>query len=209
MTTPTLSVPSGAGRQAHHASPHQTEACALWGFRRARLSRTLLGTASWERRVFQTRVSRPQMGWRGRRRSMRAGHKRSQDAAPAQAAPWGEIRRQPPRTEPKPRKNAVSVGVKNISTPDLHSLHQEFTNSARGSDRCGRDTGVRRTRRPHDLRRSDSTEPGSPPRTPFRGVKRPRPSGHGMSPSRGRRERPAAAPRSRSSRTAGRRSGTA
>ena len=34
------------------------EACARWGFRRACLSRTLLGTASRERRVFQTRRSR-------------------------------------------------------------------------------------------------------------------------------------------------------
>ena len=67
---------------------------------------------SWERRVWKTR--------------------RSQDAVPAQAAPWGEIRRQPPRTEPKPRKNAVSVGVKCISIPDLHPLYQEVTNSARG-----------------------------------------------------------------------------
>ena len=32
--------------------------------------------------VLGTLVSRPQMGWRGRRRSMRAGHKRSQDAVP-------------------------------------------------------------------------------------------------------------------------------
>ena len=38
------------------------------------------GPASWERRVFQTLVSRPQMGWRGRRRSMRAGRPRLEDA---------------------------------------------------------------------------------------------------------------------------------
>ena len=44
--------------------------------------------------------------------------------ANAQVAPWGEIRQQPSRTEPKPRKNAVSVGVKNISTPSLHILYQ-------------------------------------------------------------------------------------
>ena len=59
------------------------------------------------------------------------------DAVPAQAAPWGEIRRQPSRTDPEPRKNAVSVGVKNISAPsDLHPLSQEVTNSARGSGRA-------------------------------------------------------------------------
>ena len=95
------------------------EACARWGFRRARLSRTLLGTASWERRVFQTR--------------------RSQDAVPAQAAPWGEIRRQPSRTDPEPRKNAASVGVKYISPSlDLHPPYQELANNARGSFRRGR-----------------------------------------------------------------------
>ena len=78
------------------------------------------------------------MGRRGHRRSMRAGHERSQDAVPAQAAPWGEIRRNASRTDSKPRKNAVSVGVKNISTPDLHPLYQEVTNSARGPGRGGR-----------------------------------------------------------------------
>ena len=62
-----------------------------------------------------------------------SGTRRSQDAVPARAAPWGEIRRQPPRTEPEPRKNAVSVGVEDISTPSLHPLYQELTNSARGS----------------------------------------------------------------------------
>ena len=31
------------------SSIHLYEACALWGFRQACLSRTLLGTASWER----------------------------------------------------------------------------------------------------------------------------------------------------------------
>ena len=35
--------------------------CAV-GVCQARLSRTLLGTASWERRVFQTRASRPHGG---------------------------------------------------------------------------------------------------------------------------------------------------
>ena len=54
--------------------------------------------------------------------------------------------------------------------------------------RCGRDTNVRRTRRSQDahvrvrrrfqgLRRSGSTEPGSPARTHFRSVKRPRTGG--------------------------------
>ncbi len=64
---------------------------------------------------------------------LRAGRPRSQDAVPAQAAPRGEIRQQPSRTDPEPRKNAVSVGVKNISTPDLYPLYQVVTNSARGS----------------------------------------------------------------------------
>ena len=50
----------------------------------------------------------------------------------AQAAPWGEIRRQPPRTDPEPPKNAVSAGVEDISTPSLHPLYQELANSARG-----------------------------------------------------------------------------
>ncbi len=48
---------------------------------------------------------------------MRAGHERSQDAVPAQVAPWGEIRRNAPRTDSKPRNNAISVGVRNISNP--------------------------------------------------------------------------------------------
>ena len=55
---------------------------------------------------------------------LQARHERPQDAAPAQAAPWGEIRRNAPRTDSKPRNNAVSVGVKNISTPSLHPLYQ-------------------------------------------------------------------------------------
>ena len=96
----------------------------MWGFRRARLSRTLSGTASWER-------GRPARKWDGEaaadqcRRGARVWKThRSQDAVPAQVDPWGEIRQQPPRTGPKPRKNAVSVGVKNISPPDLYPLYQ-------------------------------------------------------------------------------------
>ena len=49
------------------------EACARWGFRRARLSRTLLGTPPWERRVLQTRASweRGRLARIDRRRSCR------------------------------------------------------------------------------------------------------------------------------------------
>ena len=64
-------------------------------------------------------ASRPPWSFpRSRRRHFRASgnpcvlgsSRRSQDAVPAQAAPWGEVRRNAPRTDPKPRKNAVSVG---------------------------------------------------------------------------------------------------
>ena len=75
-----------------------------------------------KRRAGQTRG-----GMRHVRGGVFAGH-----AVPAQVAPWGEIRRQPPRTDPRPRKNPVSVGVKYISPPDLHPLYQEVTNSPRG-----------------------------------------------------------------------------
>ena len=69
--------------------------CA-WVFRQARPSRTLLGTASWERgRPARILIS-------GGFVPVRAGRPRSQDAVPAQVALWGEIRRNAPRTGPKP-----------------------------------------------------------------------------------------------------------
>ena len=67
----------------------------------------------------------------------RSWARRSQDAVPAQVAPWGEIHQQPPRTEPESRKNAVSAGAKNISTIDLYLLYQKLKNSARGSFQKG------------------------------------------------------------------------
>ena len=82
--------------------------------------------------VLGTLVSRPQMGGRGRRRSMRAGHERSQDAVLVQMAPWGEIRQQPSRTDPEPRKNTVSAGVKNISPP-ISTLYIKRLRTASGA----------------------------------------------------------------------------
>ena len=88
--------------------------------------------SSWERgrlaRIARRRSCRPICGrdarvWKTRR---------SQDAVPAQAAPWGEIRRQPPRTEPEPRKNAVSVGVR-ISRPPLYILYLKRLRTAPGA----------------------------------------------------------------------------
>ena len=100
----------------------------------------------------------------------RSWARRSQDAVPAQAAPWGEIRRQPSRTDPKPRKDAVCVGVKNTSTPSLHPLSQELANSARGSKRARRPRSQERavpknapfprTRRSQSIRRPDPTGSG-------------------------------------------------
>ena len=63
---------------------------------------------------------------------MRAGHKRSQDAVPAQETPWGEIRQQPSRTDLEPRKNTVSVGVKNISPP-IYTLYINSLRTAPGA----------------------------------------------------------------------------
>ena len=89
-----------------------------------------------------------------RHRLMRARRPRSQDAVPAQTAPWGKVRRNAPRTDSKPRKNAVSVGVKDISTPSLHPPCQEVMNSARGSPELARsrrgstDAGPRPASRP-------------------------------------------------------------
>ena len=87
----------------------QAETCALWGFRRARLSRTLLGTASWERRVFQTR--------------------RSQDAVPAQVAPWGEIRQQPPsnrtQTTEERRLRGGERYLDPLSTPSISRIYEQ------------------------------------------------------------------------------------
>ena len=83
--------------------------------------------------VLGTLASRPQTGRRGRRRSMRAGRKRSQDAVPAQTARWGEICQQPPSNRPQTAEERRLRGVKNISTPSLPSLYQELTNSARAS----------------------------------------------------------------------------
>ena len=87
----------------------QAETCALWGFRRARLSRTLLGTASWERRVWKTR--------------------RSQDAVPAQVAPWGEIRQQPPsnrtQTTEERRLRGGERYLDPLSAPSISRIYEQ------------------------------------------------------------------------------------
>ena len=44
--------------------------------------------------------------------------------ANAQAAPWGEIRRNAPRTDSKPRKDAVSAGVR-ISPPSISRAYEQ------------------------------------------------------------------------------------
>ena len=148
----------------------RAEVCARWGFHQACLSRVLLGTA-----LLGTRASRPHRPaadplWSVCGRDARV----PKSAVPAQVTPWGETRRNAPRTDSKPRKNAVSVGVENISTPSLHPLYQEVTNSARGSgpfhvDRLA--AGHRcpspflRHERSQDLPRSDSTDRRSPART--------------------------------------------
>ena len=49
--------------------------------------------------------------------------RRAQDAVPAQAAPWGEIRQEAPRTDPTPWNNAVRVGVENISKSNTHYIN--------------------------------------------------------------------------------------
>ena len=89
--------------------------------------------------VLGTRASRPHFlpgaSPRAAGRPCPGGTRRSQDAVPAQAAPRGEIRRNAPRTDPKPWNNAVRVGGKNISTPALHPLYQYVTNRTRGSSR--------------------------------------------------------------------------
>ena len=92
------------------------------------------------------------------RKKMRAGRPRSQDApsqdaAPAQAAPWGEIRQNALRTDPKPRKNAASVGVK-ISRPPIYTLYIKNLRAAHGTRR-GQD---RRHRRRAERRRTPSPE---------------------------------------------------
>ena len=89
--------------------------------------------------VLGTLVSRPHFlpgaSPRAAGRPCPGGTRRSQDAVPAQAAPRGEIRRNAPRTDPKPWNNAVRVGGKNISTPALRPLYQYVTNCTRGSSR--------------------------------------------------------------------------
>ena len=68
--------------------------------------RALWERSSWERgrpaRIF-FRALRPRAG--GTLASVRT--RRSQDAVPAQAAPWGEVHQHPPRTDPEPWKHAV------------------------------------------------------------------------------------------------------
>ena len=133
--------------------------------------------------VLGTLVSRPQMGRRGRRRSMRAGHKRSQDDVPAQAAPWGEIRQRSPRTDPKPRKNAVSVGEK-ISRPPISTFYINGLRTApRGSGGTCREVagvGVEATRG-RRLRSASGQRgppaPGSETTDPAQGEEAGRPGG--------------------------------
>ena len=82
---------------------------------------------SWERRPGNARV--PPARGQSARRKMRAGHERSRDDVPAQAAPWGEIRQRAPRTDPEPWNSAVRVGGKYILTPALHAPYRYATNS--------------------------------------------------------------------------------
>ena len=63
--------------------------------------------SSRERRVLRTRVSRPQMGRQDRRRAMRAGHKRSQDAVSVSGAAPIRPNRVRPR-EPIPQRETTS-----------------------------------------------------------------------------------------------------
>ena len=99
-----LRADAGAGKLRHSRRSRLPpggrspgEACALWGFRQTCLSRTLLGTASWVRgrpaRIDSVAVLPSHL---------RAGRPRTQDAVPAQVAPWGEIRRKP--LEPTPNR---------------------------------------------------------------------------------------------------------
>ena len=83
----------------------EPEACALWGFRQACLSRTLLGPASWER-------GRPARKWDGEAAADQCGR----DArVPRTPVPRKQLRgvksdEEPLRTDPKPWNNAVPVG---------------------------------------------------------------------------------------------------
>ena len=141
-------------------------ACARWGFRRARLSRTLLGTASWERRVFQTRASRPQMGWRGRRRSMRAGRPRSQDAPfPGRAVPRTPVsgaalirpNRVRPREPTPQREKALGSARRRPPCIPADGPHTSPARAASGSARS------RRRRRRHRRRRPPAPRAGPRP----------------------------------------------
>ena len=121
------------------------EAYARWGFRQVCLSRTLLGPAPdtgtapltdagvLGTALLGTRASRPHSHFRGLR--PRAG---GTPAFPGAPCPCKQLRgvksdKSPSNRPQKPRRNAVSVGVKNISTSDLHPLYRYVTSCARGS----------------------------------------------------------------------------
>ena len=93
-----------------------------------------------ERRVLQTRVSRPHRTAAVLPSHLRARRPRSQDAVPAQAALWGEIRQRAPRIDPRPQtvEQHRPRGAKNSSIPDFRPLYQYVTNIAPGAwlDAC-------------------------------------------------------------------------